>query len=98
MGAVVTYDLGTPPDGYKWIIKDIVATHAAVGAGQPLIGFRLVDSDLVDIFSVNQPFAVAGHTFHYHGTQTIEVGEHIFLIPADTGWAVRVSGYRLSLP
>jgi hypothetical protein len=91
-----TTDLGTPLPGFKWVIKDMVAT--CVGAGLvPVSGFRLYTETAVTLWQIQYPLTVSGYTYHWFGSQTIEEFENVWLHTDDTSWDVRLSGYQLTV-
>lgn len=92
-----TTDLGQAPAGRKWVVKDITATQVG-GLGWVVSGFNVLDGLGAVIFGVGSPFAVMSVTYHWHGSQTLEDGEHLFFQTAETGWSLRISGYELTEP
>jgi hypothetical protein len=61
-------------------------------------GFGVLDGLGATIFGVESPFAVSSVTYHWHGTQTLEDGEHLFFNALGVGWSLRISGYELTEP
>lgn len=92
-----TTDLGGPPDGFVWVIRDMRMTNLDVGLVYKN-GFRVYDSNLTSLWTIQEPFAMAGPTFEWHGHQVIEGDQTISVTTGETGWELRISGYQLTLP
>jgi hypothetical protein len=90
-------DLGTPPPGHKWVIKDICVTKFG-GQVYPDEQFVVEDVAGAVIFSEGRGLAVIGHTFRWQGSQVIEQGTNLFFVATHAGWSLRISGYNLVLP
>lgn len=91
------FSLGGPPPGFKWVVKDMRATFTG-GLSYPLQGFLVEDSIGGVLFAVQRPFAVTSYTFGWVGTQVVEVGDELIMNAGESGWSMRVSGYKLVLP
>lgn len=90
-------ELGGPPDGYVWVIRDM----RAVNLDTPLLyknGFRVYSGASSTLWSLPEPFAYSGATFEWHGHQVLGADDTLSVATGETDWQLRVSGYQLTLP
>jgi hypothetical protein len=95
--AVGSVDLGSPPDGFIYVVKHMDVINQG-GLAYPVAGFTVLDGLGGILWSEQQPWTLKGHTYQWHGSQVIGVGEHWFWRTDADGWSLRASGYELSLP
>jgi hypothetical protein len=89
--------LGAPAAGTKWIVKDMTVFGVG-GAATPKPGFSVHDTVGGVLMAVQQPFSMQGIEYRWSGTQVIETTSSLVFRGDSAGWAVRVSGYILTLP
>jgi hypothetical protein len=96
-GAPGDYVFGPPPVGKRWIVVCIDAVNYGGGIGY-VYGFKVADSAGVDLFSIGPPYAQRSFPYHWEGRHVLDNPQTLDVHLVEANWAVRVSGYVLSLP
>lgn len=96
--AIGTTDLGNPPDGYKWIVKDISVIQQEGPIVHAWPGWSVEDNLQLPIFARHGPWCIGGALYEWHGAQVVEFGTYLYFVSLLGTWRCRVSGYQLKLP
>lgn len=96
--AAGTYTFGPPPDGKRWVVRDLEASWWGGTAGTFLEGFLVTDGAGVPIWGMYPPYAQNNWPYHWEGRQVIDTPQTLLFVPVDNGWSLRASGYELTLP
>jgi hypothetical protein len=81
------------PDGYIWVVRDVVAVFASDDAGAAL---NLTDTTSVTVVYLLPPSG--GGMAHWSGRQVIPTAYGLVAENGLVECSVRVSGYALTLP
>jgi hypothetical protein len=96
--SVGTTSLGTPPVGFKWVVKDITTILYETYPPHSWTGFSIEDASHFPIFARLAPWAIGGVPYEWHGSQVIDLGVELNFVSLEGTWRTRVSGYQLVLP
>jgi hypothetical protein len=93
--------IGVPPEGYRWIIRDMsfVAPpdgEATIFPFEFLVGH---DDPAVVFWGLDAAHAQIGQFYHWQGRQVIDsgMGEGLFVYSTAAGFIFHATGYQLSL-
>jgi len=101
MGAGDLVEVGPPPVGFIWVIRDIRALSPQQTSGtysETLIGLTVFDSNGIPFAEWSRPWLQGNRLYEWEGRQVIIGGMSFFVQSNDDGWSARVSGYTLSDP
>ena len=86
--------LGAPPAGFIWVVRDICACTEGDGAY-----YIVADSFTESVLLIGQdPGDGMYHTDHWVGHQVIDTGVNLVAVCGSATVSLRISGYQLSLP
>lgn len=93
-----SHTVGSPPTGYKWVVRDIDAYNSTLTSIYGAGGFTLTAASGGDFAGILTPYARYSTVHHLEGRWVIENGDTLEVITQESGWNIRLSGYKLSLP
>ena len=91
------HSLGGPSAGYVWVVRDIRCWNNGVWP-QALGSILVTDGQGIPIFARAFPLLEASHQYGGLFHQCIEPGDVIQYKVDAAQWAIRVSGFQLTLP
>jgi hypothetical protein len=94
-----TISLGTPPEGFIWVLRDGLFTFAnVIGTSSPLASVQFSEEgpgwQLRDVSS-NKSILIGAYTFEWHGRFVVPAGQELFL-NTDASCTYYLGGYQLS--
>lgn len=95
LNAIQTVQGPGPPTGFLWVVRDVVVTMNGSPPGANG-AWLLQRNDTSPICGWAVDEVVAGHTYHWEGRQTLNVGQFLVANTSGLGSSWSVTGFELT--